>query len=226
MKEQNMRPHHLAGKIGVAGCALLIVATMARADIAPLQSGSVRVSTLDGALPGGLSPAAGAYFDLTIDYAIYAPGTFVGDFNAFSGFTAPNSSDYVYAYQIHNNGSAEVSRMGINLAGGTIDSMGYDTSGLVTPLSGRTNSDKFLFTFSPGSLTQGQSSAFLFVSSPDRWALAPVSVLNGGLSASGQLLSPGAMVIPAPSAALLALIGVGLISALMLRMMGKPAKIS
>jgi PEP-CTERM motif len=46
----------------------------------------------------------------TVDYAVWAPGTFPG---AFAGFSA---SDYVYAYQVHETGTALLSSFSVALS--------------------------------------------------------------------------------------------------------------
>jgi hypothetical protein len=52
----------------------------------------------------------------TIDYAVWAPGTFPG---IFAGFSA---SDYVYAYQAHETGFADLSQVSVTLTGPTDNS--------------------------------------------------------------------------------------------------------
>jgi hypothetical protein len=91
-------------------CALACCATQAFA-------GPLAVDTTSIAGFHGTTPYQG--FDLsnnptgltgTVDYAVWAPGTFPG---AFAGFSA---SDYVYAYQVHETGTAPLSSFSVALS--------------------------------------------------------------------------------------------------------------
>ena len=53
----------------------------------------------------------------TIDYAVWAPGTFPTP-ASFTGYT-PTPGDYVYTYQAHETGFADLSQVGVTLTGPT-----------------------------------------------------------------------------------------------------------
>ena len=45
----------------------------------------------------------GKTLDVTVDYAVFAPGSFPGTFVPFSGFPSLPPGDYVYAYELYTN---------------------------------------------------------------------------------------------------------------------------
>ena len=70
--------------------------------------------------------------DISVDYAVWAPGQFPGNFIPFAGFTPAQPTDFVYAYQVYDNGPGHgqsnraFSQLGINSIGGPVSSLGKD----------------------------------------------------------------------------------------------------
>src|SRR5437588_128894 len=54
------------------------------------------------------SGSNGDVLDFNVDYAVWAPGNFTsiggGNFVPFAGFAGLDPNDYVYAYQVYDNG--------------------------------------------------------------------------------------------------------------------------
>jgi hypothetical protein len=133
----------------------------------------------------------------TVDYAVWAPGTFPG---AFSGFSA---SDYVYTYQVTegfgNTGNADLSFLQVFLSGPTDvlnigDFTGNNGFGLVTGIA---SDGAFIFPFGSANwpfdaptVPAGSSTDGLAYSSP-----------NAPVWSSGQTLDDGSIgfVIPLPA---------------------------
>lgn len=212
----------------LAGSLLLSFPAIALADLSSLGnagvSGSVKV----------LGQTTDKHrLNITVDYAVFAPGEFTGVFEALNG--SLGAGDYIYAYQIHSNGpqsgvsdysTAGLSKMGIDLAGGTVSAIGYESSpsSLLEPAIATFSDTHFLFVFPTASdqtrrLEPDQSSAVLLVSSPHSWGFADMSILNGGLSVTAKLPSPASS--PAPSAVLLIVVGMGVVSAMKTRFLGR-----
>jgi hypothetical protein len=126
----------------------------------------------------------------TIDYAVWAPGTFPG---TFAGFSA---SDYVYAYQAHETGPAPLSSVSIALTGpaDTLnigDFTGDNGFGLV---SGSPSNLAYILPLDSANwamfVPQGGSSDGLAFSSP-----------NGPIMSTGSTIDDGTVgfVMPVPS---------------------------
>lgn len=167
--------------------------------------------------------AGGGTLDVVVDYAVFAPGQFAaagGVFNPFAGFGAAAASEYIYAYQIYNVGVAHGGLSNANLSSlniqfgpvGTISSLGYDTA-----FDAGTNAT-IAFNFSPTAsylffappLAVDSYSAILLLSSAQAPTLQAISsVIDGGNAINGFLPAP----IPSPAAAVLGLIGLGMIGA-------------
>ncbi len=159
--------------------------------------------------------------DVTVDFAVFAPGQFPGNYTPFAGFAAPPANDFVYAYQVYNTGVAngglsttQFSQLGINSLG-PISSLGKDQSGVgPTGDVGAINTN-FAFLSAQGasylflvpSIQVDQYSVVLLFSSPIGPTFSQASVYDSGLSANGNLPMP----IPAPGT--LALLGLGAVVA-------------
>jgi hypothetical protein len=171
-------------------CALAFCATQAFAG--PLAVDGTSIAGFHGT-----TPYQG--FDLsnnptglsgTIDYAVWAPGTFPG---AFAGFSA---SDYVYTYQAHETGPAFLSSFSVALNGPTDtlnigDFTGNNGPGLV---AGQASNSAFIIdldsaNWSFDGIAPGGSSDGLAFSSP-----------NGPIMSTGSTIDDGsvAFVIPVP----------------------------
>ena len=157
--------------------------------------------------------------DITVDYAVFSPGQFPGNYTPFAGFAAPPANDFVYAYQVYNTGVAnggmsttQFSQLGIDTLG-PISSIGKDQSGVgPTGDAGGINTN-FAFLSQQGasylflipSIQVDQYSIVLLYSSPIGPSFSNATVYDSGLSASGNLPTP----VPAPASAALALLGLG-----------------
>jgi uncharacterized protein (TIGR03382 family) len=152
--------------------------------------------------------------DINVDFAVWAPGQFPGNYVPFAGFLPANPADYVYAYQVYNNGpghgasTRQFSQLGINSAGGVINSLGkdptFDPSGVDvdTPfafLSPQGASYQFLVP----TIQVNQFSVVLLLTSPNAPTFSQASVFDSGLSANGQVPMP----IPAPATLTLLALG-------------------
>lgn len=202
---------------GVLGAAVVLVAgaSMARADF----SNRVLLNA-PGTVPGFqttqhfLATNGTDTLDINVDSAVWAPGTFPGNYVPFAGFAPASPTDYVYAYQVYNNGpgngqgTRQFSQLGINSAGGVIDSLGkdpnFDPSGVDvdTPfafLSAQGASYQFLVP----TIQVNQFSVVLLLTSPNAPTFSQASVFDSGLSASGAVPMP----IPAPATLTLLALG-------------------
>jgi hypothetical protein len=160
-----------------------------------------------------------------VDYAVYAPGQFALSFpgSAYNGF-APTNTEYVYAYQAFETGSAPLSSLSIAL-GNTAEHQlfftGVDAANAI-PVTGITPSSMSLsvanglatWNFDGPSVLQGQSSVGLVFTSP----FAPVTsqgttIDDGTVGLAKPLPSPGSMTgipnTPEPGTMTLALCAAG-----------------
>jgi len=152
--------------------------------------------------------------DINVDFAVWAPGQFPGTYVPFAGFTPANPTDYVYAYQVYNNGpghgqsTRQFSQLGINSTGGVINSLGKDPS--FDP-SGVDVDTPFAFLSPQGASYQflvptigvNQFSVVLLLTSPNAPTFSQASVFDSGLSANGQVPMP----VPAPATLTLLALG-------------------
>lgn len=211
----------------VLGFSLVVLAnaSTARADFIthPLVGAS-------GALLSGsqnfLANSNGLTLNVTIDYAVWSPSMYAnpGNFQAFGNSPNPtlSGSDYVYAYQIYNNGvlsgvpnpsspTEDFHIMSVDFFGTitaigedfAFDSSTNDIGGTLSVLNN--NGASYWFVLPP--ISPDQFSAVMILGSPDAPAFANASIKDGGLSTGGMLPTP----VPVPSAALLGLVGLSLI---------------
>jgi hypothetical protein len=172
-------------------CALAVCATQAFAG--PLAIDTTSIAGFHGTssyqgfnldnTPSGLTG--------TIDYAVYAPGTFP---LGFSGFSA---SDYVYVYQGHETGVAPLSSVSIALTG-PVDNLNigdFTGNNGFGPVVGDASSLAYILPFDSANwafngVTQGNSTDGLAFSSPD-----------GPMWSTGSTIDDGTVgfVIPVPS---------------------------
>jgi hypothetical protein len=152
--------------------------------------------------------------DINVDYAVWAPGTFPGSYTPFSGFAPVSPTDFIYAYQVYDNGpghgvsTRQFSQLGIDATGGIVDSLGKDVN--FDP-SGTDVDTNFAFLSASGASYQflvpaiqvNQFSVVLLLASPQGPSLSHASVFDSGMSASGNVPMP----VPAPTT--LALLGMG-----------------
>jgi uncharacterized protein (TIGR03382 family) len=152
-----------------------------------------------------LSTVGTQTLDINVDYAVWGPGQFPGNYVPFAGFTPLVPSDYVYAFQVYDNGpgngqsTRQFSQLGINSIGGTVSSLGKDPTFDPSGVDVDTN---FAFLSPQGASYQflvpaigiNQFSVVLLLSSPQAPNFAQASVFDSGLSAHGNLPMP----TPAP----------------------------
>jgi hypothetical protein len=158
--------------------------------------------------------AAGETVDVTVDYAVYAPG-------AYPGHDPSSAADYVYAYQIFNTtnpASAEISLLTVGLAlGAGGHNAQTDTSpgapgwpGGLTPdiasASEASRSVRWMFISTP--VGYEADSATLIFTSPNAPKWNASSVADDGLSVIAGLPSP---TVPVPEPATIGLLGLGLV---------------
>jgi len=153
--------------------------------------------------------------DINVDYAVWAPGHFPGNYVPFAGFLPLVPGDFVYAFQIYDNGpghgqsTRQFSQLGIDSLGGMIDSLGKDPTFDPSPMAVDTN---FAFLSPQGASYQflipaigvNQFSVVLLLSSPQAPNFSQASVFDSGLSAHGPLPMPA----PAPGTMALVAFGV------------------
>jgi hypothetical protein len=182
-----------------------------------------------GAGISGTSPfigaaANGGTIDVNVDYAVFAPGAFTangGAFTPFGGFGPLSPTDYVYAYQIYNNGPAhqgtgnvEISSLNIVFGPfGSVSSLGNDPgfdpdpNDINATLAFNFSPTASYLFIAPNSLGVDEFSTVLLLSSPLAPALQNASyVIDGGTTVTGVLPAP----VPEPGTLVLALVTAGL----------------
>ena len=191
-------------------CALALCATQAFA-------GPLAVDTT--ALPGWHSTAS--YSNThglvgTIDYAVWAPGTFpVGNFGPY----VPTPGDFVYTYQAFETGTADLSQVGITLTGPADllnigDFVGNNGFGVV---AGDPSISAFINAFDSANwlfdgVVSGHSTDGLAFSSPNGpiWATAR-NVDDGTIAFAIPIPSPMPNNVPEPATLTLASCGLAVL---------------
>src|SRR5437016_1903082 len=123
IRVQRVKQFALSGLIGLG---MLALPAAARADFvnrvlltAPNTLGAPFQNTQPFVATNGTDT-----LDVSVDYAVWAPGQFPGNYMPFAGFTPASPTDFVYAYQVYDNGPGHgnsnraFSQLGINSAGG------------------------------------------------------------------------------------------------------------
>ena len=160
----------------------------------------------------GTSPFdSGEGLDGTIDFAVFTKAGFASEFPA-SGFL-PNASDnFVYTYQVLNNGpgtdfiSAQIIAPVAAAAQGAIGA--FDIAADIDPgiMTFLNDSAQWIFTGAEGQIENNFNSSILVYSSPFSPTGGFSVTINGGTSASTSAPVPGAL-IPEPASVLLAAAG-------------------
>jgi hypothetical protein len=144
----------------------------------------------------------------TMDYAVFAPGSYTGN----SAFKA---TDYIYAYQLFNTGSASVVSftVGLSTGNGAFDALAdptYPQTGGIAPSSLviQSSTDSVVATFGNPVITAGTGySQVVIFASPNAPTFGSASVVGFGLSDQHEAPTP----TPEPtSLALLGLLSVRL----------------
>lgn len=219
-------------RANLVAIVLFAVATVApasaRADFVthPLLTGPGTMSGFTGQehfySTGIAANIPNAILDITIDFAVFAPGQYTGTFNALPGFIAPTGSNYIYAYQVHNNGPLHgsgnrvFSKLGLSTTGATVTSVGrdlnYDPSTLdVSPTLAAVAGGGVTYIFITPNIAPDKFSMILLLASPHAPAFGRATVLDSGLSDDGQLPTPSPVAVPAPGAALLGALGLAML---------------
>ncbi len=215
----------------IVGLAILPAAAHADFSTHPLDGHADAISAFTGH-ELFFSTLGADTLDIRVDYAVFAPGVFQSIAGAvytpFGGFPGLGATDYVYAYQIYNQGDPDngsgtepLSSLEIGLAGGTVLSVGEETGGAFEPVGvGETPAgafsliDSVFYSYIGSNLLLDTFSTVLLFTSPDPPAFANASVDDFGLSTQAMLPSP----VPEPGAALLGFIGLGLVGAVKRRL--------
>src|SRR6185369_14792520 len=135
-REQCMKRIRRVGRIGMyllAGAVASAATTTARGDFvnrvllnAPGTLGGPFQSTQNFLATNGTDT-----LDINVDYAVWAPGQFPGTYIPFAGFAPAQPNEFVYAYQVYDNGvghgqsNRAFSQLGINSIG-PVSSLGKD----------------------------------------------------------------------------------------------------
>ncbi len=159
----------------------------------------------------------------TIDYAVWAPGTFPG---SFAGFSA---SDYVYAYQLHETGLAPLSSVSIVLTGpaDTLNIGDFSGNNGFGPVAGNPSIAAFIIPFDSANwsfdgVAQGNSTDGLAFSSPNGPIWSTGSTIDDG--SVGILIpvpSPNPIRVPEPATVTLASFGLAVLIFQWLRRRGR-----
>ncbi len=209
---------------GSVALALALASAAMTPSVAKADFGNRVLLTAPGTLGGAfqstqnfLSTNGSETLDINVDYAVWAPGLFPGNYVPFAGFPVPAPNEYTYAFQVYDNGpghglsTRQFSQLGINSIGGAITSLGKDPTFDPSGVDVDTN---FAFLSTQGASYQflvptigiNQFSVVLLLSSPQAPDFAQASVFDSGLSAHGQLPMPA----PAPGALPLLAVGFAL----------------
>jgi hypothetical protein len=140
-----------------------------------------------------------------IDYAVYAPGDYIGSYSF--------PDEYVYCYQLFNDSTSmsNINALTINIAPDAIvDSTNYDTSSLsgtaggINPVFNAYSRDQVQYLFNPrNSITVNQHSSVLIFTSD----FAPDSIMGTGLLGTATASSFSVQIpVPTPEPASLLLL--------------------
>jgi hypothetical protein len=180
------------------------------------------IATLQKGYVDFYSPGShGIHLEVRVDYAIFAPGTYSDaglDFTPYSSYSSLSDTDYVYAYQLHNQPYSEDVWNGFYMPRFSESyNFGYSDPKL-GPFTGDVNPYLFSggtviwFNFFSGGLLSNKSSYVFLIASPYYPDIFPVSVINHSLSDQQDMPVPGAPpVVPIPGAMALAAMGLGTI---------------
>jgi len=179
-------------------------------------------------------PSDGDTLDAVVDYAVFAPGDWVGAqgnwarLGLLQGGPLPGynpQQDYVYAYQIYNENASTsplsnvvLHSMGLNVMDiGTVTDIAHDAMycsalGGVDPYAARLTSAGIDYLF--GGISPARHSTILLFTSPNTPVLCMASLQNGGTSDSDYLPSP----VPVPGAVVLGVVGLGIVTAVKRRL--------
>jgi hypothetical protein len=148
--------------------------------------------------------------NVTVEYAVFAAGSYTG--NDISG-----GNDFIYAYQIFNNGTGsslpastvavDFFSVGISMGSsmGTVGiDAGYGTPSGVNPMAFNfPQSAGYIFPLPLSALNQGQHSMVLLFSSVHAPMAGFGTISGGGLSGMGMLPAPSLVPEPATMALLI-----------------------
>ena len=206
-----MRPAPLRATRAVCAAALAVLCLSGSAHAVPLLSGTVAFT---GPSDDPLNQHPPAHnLNGTIDYAVWAPGTFP---YAGIGYN-PTPNELVYSYLIHDNpasgplgyaqipmaSASEVSSLSLIVLNDA-DNIGQ-TSALGGVPADQMNLDSttnHLATwFFSTAINPGQDSYMLVFSSPNTWMFTPATLFDHGTNTDQPLLlpSPSSQPIPEPA---------------------------
>jgi len=144
---------------------------------------------------GGSTPFTFGTLSGTVDYHVYAPGTF-----PFSGGYAPTAGEFVYAYQVFVTGAAPLSSFELIIPGPADNIGNFTDLGGTAPLSqalgGIPQTAKWTF---PGIPTNGFSRGLAFSSSQPPVDSLGTTVDTGQSAFVIPLPEPGSPNVPEPA---------------------------
>jgi hypothetical protein len=164
--------------------------------------------------------------DVLVDYAVFAPGKFIGEFDGILSEGYNPETDYVYAYQVYNYGPVQggkstvfLSYFGVNEDTSNVTAVGQDAGFDDSQDDFRSTGSSVLETgvafYFPMAdeadpkLTPGLFSTVLLISSPVAPSFVPFTIVDSGLSDTQSL--PFAAAVPVPASTLLGAMGLGLL---------------